>query len=271
MSGPPPTVQDIAAGRARTRNRSLLDQFLIDTGRGTTLPGARTDFFTRTGEGPHRAMPRPTKPRPSSSSEPPRGPAHLTRRELFAAAGAGGAALVIDRGGLTAGAPSRTDGTQQGGTVVFTHTTVVNADTVQHDVALAVEDDRIAAIGPTDTILEQYPGAEVYDGRGKALLPGLINCHAHMAAVIARGFNEDFGFPNTADLEISPRSLLQEGESELMVQVAALEAITTGTTTIVENTGNIHRHAAALAESGLRCVFAESGRVDISAIRVELP
>ena len=66
-------------------------------------------------------------------------------------------------------------------------------------------------IGPTDTILEQYPGAEVYDGRGKALLPGLINCHAHMAAVIARGFNEDFGFPNTADLEISPAQAFDVG------------------------------------------------------------
>jgi cytosine/adenosine deaminase-related metal-dependent hydrolase len=45
-----------------------------------------------------------------------------------------------------------------------------------------------------------------------------------------------------------------------MVMVAALEAIRTGTTTIVENVGNIQRHATALAETGLRCVFAESVR-----------
>ena len=36
------------------------------------------------------------------------------------------------------------------------------------------EGDRIAAIGPTDEALEQYRQAEVYDGRGKALFPGLI-------------------------------------------------------------------------------------------------
>jgi cytosine/adenosine deaminase-related metal-dependent hydrolase len=53
---------------------------------------------------------------------------------------------------------------------------------------------------------------------------------------------------------------LEAGESELMMRVAALEAITTGTTTIVEYTGNIARNAALLAESGLRCVFAESIR-----------
>ena len=45
-----------------------------------------------------------------------------------------------------------------------------------------------------------------------------------------------------------------------MVTIGALEAIRTGTTTIVENSGGIGRHAAALATTGLRCVFAESVR-----------
>ena len=45
-----------------------------------------------------------------------------------------------------------------------------------------------------------------------------------------------------------------------MVTIGALEAIRTGTTTIVENSGGIGRHAAALAQTGLRCVFAESVR-----------
>jgi 5-methylthioadenosine/S-adenosylhomocysteine deaminase len=44
------------------------------------------------------------------------------------------------------------------------------------------------------------------------------------------------------------------------VTVGALEAVRTGTTTIVENAGGISRSAAALAQSGLRCVFAESIR-----------
>ena len=101
----------------------------------------------------------------------------ITRRELLASAGA----LLIEPRGLKAQAPSN-------GTVVFSHTTVVNADAVQHDVALAVEGDKIAAVGETDSILARYPRAAVYDGRGKALLPGLINCHAHLAATLARGF-----------------------------------------------------------------------------------
>ncbi|MDO8680268.1 MAG: amidohydrolase family protein [Acidobacteriota bacterium] len=178
---------------------------------------------------------------------------NISRRELLAGAGAGAAALLLEQSGLQAQAPPST-------TVVFTHTTVANADAVQNDVALAVQGDKIAAIGPTDQILKTYPRADVYDGRGKAIFPGLINCHAHMAAVLQRGFNEDFGFPNSARLAIQPASLLQGEEATLMVTVAALEAIRTGTTTIVENVGGIGRSAAALAGSGLRCVFAESVR-----------
>jgi 5-methylthioadenosine/S-adenosylhomocysteine deaminase len=177
----------------------------------------------------------------------------LSRRELLAGAAAGAAALLLEPRGAGAQAT-------QGRAVVFSHTTVVTVDNVQDDVALAVEGDRIAAIGATDEILKKYPNADVYDGRGKALFPGLINCHAHLAATLERGFNEDFGFPNSARLSVRPGSLLQGEESTLMVTVGALEALKTGTTTLVENTGGIARSAAALAKTGLRMVFAESVR-----------
>ena len=197
-------------------------------------------------------MPKPTGHPSPSGREVDSG--SISRRELLAGAGAA-AVLFLDQS-----APQAPQARRAAGPYVFTNTTVANADAVLNDVALAVENDRVAAIGPTDAVRARFPQAEVYDGRGKALFPGLINCHAHMAAVLQRGFNEDFGFPNTARLAVSPNSLLQGEEGTLMVQVAALEAIRTGTTTIVENTGNIARNAAALAETGLRCVFAESVR-----------
>jgi len=197
--------------------------------------------------------------RPASSPSPsePRG---LSRRELLVGVGAGAASLLLDAPLVAAAdrAPPRSD--PQSATVVFANATVVNADAVLDDVALAVEGTTIAAIGPTETIRGRYPRADVYDARGKALLPGLVNCHAHMSAVIERGFNEDFGFPNTARLPVSPASLLRGEERTLMVMLAALEAIRTGTTTIVENVGGIAAHASALADTGLRCVFAESLR-----------
>src|SRR5689334_24865529 len=107
--------------------------------------------------------------------------ADISRRELLTAAGAGAAAVWLEQRGVQAQPPP-------GRPVVFSHATVVGVDGVRDDVALAVDGATIAAIGPTDAILQRYPNAEIYDGRGKALCPGLINCHAHLAATLERGF-----------------------------------------------------------------------------------
>jgi 5-methylthioadenosine/S-adenosylhomocysteine deaminase len=178
-------------------------------------------------------------------------PLNITRRDLLAGASISAAALLLTPSGARAEDSARRP-------VIFTHTTVVNPDVVLEDVALVVNGDRIAAIDHTDRMLQQFPNADIYDGSGRVILPGLINCHAHMAEVLERGFNEDFGFPNSAQLAIRPASLLQDDEQLLMIKVAALEAIKTGTTTIVENVGGIMRTASTLAATGLRCVFAEA-------------
>ena len=178
---------------------------------------------------------------------------HLTRRQLLAGAAPAPPPSSLEPRGLKAQASSS-------GTIVFSHTTVVNADAVQHDVALAVEGDKIAAIGETDAILQRIPGPRSTTDAGKALLPGLINCHAHLGATLARGFNEDFGFPNAARLAVQPESLLPDEEATLMAVMGALESIRSGATTVVEYTGSIGSSAAALADTGLRWVFAESVR-----------
>lgn len=145
---------------------------------------------------------------------------------------------------------------------VFTHTTVVTVapgQTVLHDVALAVAGDKIAAIGPTEEVVRAYPQADLYDGRGKALLPGLINCHAHLTATLNRGITEDFGFPPELHLPVQAQSLLSAEEVTVMALLGALEAIKSGSTTVVQNAADIGVYAAALAQTGLRWVFAESG------------
>ena len=179
--------------------------------------------------------------------------ADLTRRELLAGAGATAAAMLLEPRDARAQQPASR-------AVVFANTMVINPDSVREDVALVVQGDRIAAIGATDAMLKQYPGADVYNGRGKAIVPGLVNCHAHLGATLERGFNEDFGFPNSAKLAVRAGSLLQGEEATLMTTIGALEAIRTGTTTMVEFSSGIGRHAGALSKTGLRWVFAEGVR-----------
>jgi len=187
----------------------------------------------------------------------------LSRRDLLVSAGAAIGASLVPQGALLAQARNGS-----GSATVFTDTTVVTNDNDRRTlrgVSLAVQDDVIAAIGATDDILEQFPQAEIYDGRRKAVLPGLINCHAHLSATIAKGFNEDYGFPNSLGLEESPASLLSPEEAALMSTLAAVEGLRSGTTTMVQNTGGIARDAASLAQTGQRWVFAESVR-DITTV-----
>jgi imidazolonepropionase-like amidohydrolase len=51
---------------------------------------------------------------------------------------------------------------------------------VRDGVEVLVEGSRIAEVGPD---LQAPPGAEIIDGRGKTLLPGLIDCHTHNSSI----------------------------------------------------------------------------------------
>lgn len=58
----------------------------------------------------------------------------------------------------------------------------------------AIEGERIAAVGGEE-VAARFPDAEVVDGRGKAVFPGLINSHTHVWHTTGRGVQEDFGYP----------------------------------------------------------------------------
>src|SRR5918992_5886958 len=74
--------------------------------------------------------------------------------------------------------------------------TVDADDMVLYGAALAVEGDRIVAVGPTDAVLARFPDAEIVDGRGKLVMPGFANVHTHFTLIIAKGIYEDLSPPN---------------------------------------------------------------------------
>lgn len=52
---------------------------------------------------------------------------------------------------------------------------------VIHNAALAWEGERIAWLGPQDRIPTAYAGLETLDAHGKLVVPGLVDCHTHLA------------------------------------------------------------------------------------------
>lgn len=70
---------------------------------------------------------------------------------------------------------------------VFANDDSTPGDQLLPDAAVAVDGARIVAVGPLSEVAERYPGAEVRDGGGRLLMPGLVNAHMHFYGTYARG------------------------------------------------------------------------------------
>lgn len=101
--------------------------------------------------------------------------ARSCRLMLLATASAGAQAVLVQSStSRTALAP---------GVVAITGATVVTmtSDSVLHDATVLVRDGRIAAVGPAARV--RVPaGARRIDGRGRFVIPGLADMHAHLYA-----------------------------------------------------------------------------------------
>jgi cytosine/adenosine deaminase-related metal-dependent hydrolase len=146
-------------------------------------------------------------------------------------------------------------------TTVIKNATIVTGDngrTILYDSAIAIDGDTILGIGPTPEVVVAHPGAEQIEAAGKAVFPGLVNCHTHLLASNDRGILEDWGFPTTLKFPTSARSLLSQEERQLMATLGVLEAIRSGTTTLLEVQADVADYAEHLEKTGLRFVLADS-------------
>lgn len=130
---------------------------------------------------------------------------------------------------------------------------------VLHGAAVVVRGDRIAEVGASGELMARHPEMARLDGRGKALLPGLINSHTHTVLLVLRGTVEDM----TGDAiygYMTPISFaMQPGEREALARLGCLEAIRSGTTTLVDPFRHVAGYAAGMARTGLRLYLSESG------------
>ncbi len=148
--------------------------------------------------------------------------------------------------------------------ILIHDTTIVtldDAETVLYDAAIVLEAGLILALGPSEALLARYPNAERIDGRDRAVFPGFANIHTHLGLTLARGVFEDLSPSHTppfcGGLSPIPLPKLSAEENTVMCQLGALEAIRSGTTALLEDGAELARHAAAMAETGLRVLLTE--------------
>ena len=96
--------------------------------------------------------------------------------------------------------------------ILVTGGTIITMDPQRHiicDGAVAIKDDRILEVGPTEQLMGSYEGKRLIDASRKVVMPGLIDGHAHAG----HGLIKTMG----------------AGDSETWIEVCR-QAYTTGTT-----------------------------------------
>lgn len=131
---------------------------------------------------------------------------------------------------------------------------------------LHLDDDRINLSGPVDVLIFQDrfyriesaitdPEAEVVDGSGRYLLPGLIQTHVHLCQTIFRSQADDVPLLTWLNQTILPMESCHSFDSLYWSSIQGLaELIDSGTTTIVDMATNHHTEAVfqAMADMGIR-------------------
>jgi 5-methylthioadenosine/S-adenosylhomocysteine deaminase len=118
---------------------------------------------------------------------------------------------------------------------------------------LLVEDDRITEVGAvTSTAVD-----EVIDGRGRAVIPGLVNAHTHAAMVLFRGYTDDVPLRQWLEERIWPLERhLEPQHVRAGTRLACLEMLLGGTTAFHDMYFQAEAAAAAASEMGGRAVIS---------------
>lgn len=148
---------------------------------------------------------------------------------------------------------------------LFIHGTVVTMDDERRiipDGAVAVRGNRIAAVGRS-TDLKHWQAAKRIDCQGQAVIPGLIDTHNHLFQVAGRGLGDGMALWQWLGEFMLPLAAnITQAEAIAAVRVGAMEAISCGTTTIIDNhyapsdVGTTLAVAEALRDMGLRGAVA---------------
>ena len=129
------------------------------------------------------------------------------------------------------------------------------------DGAIAIEGDRITAIGKTEEIEQQFTSAEkIINAQSRVILPGLVESHIHTAFQLSRGLADEVNAQKFLFERMYPfEGLLDEEESYWSAMLCILELLGNGVTTFID-AGNYHpdQTARAAGEIGLRCIVAKS-------------
>lgn len=153
----------------------------------------------------------------------------------------------------------------------------VTSPMIEHG-AVAIDGDRLLAVGPLADLEQRYGGVPVTDLGRAAILPGLINIHTHLELTIMRGRVEEPAFQSwITQLVMLKVGRLSADDLLESSRLGTLEAIRGGITTVAD-TADASATLEALLESGMRGIFyqecfgpgADQAEAGLDAMRAKL-
>ena len=149
--------------------------------------------------------------------------------------------------------------------IVLTHATVATLNArreILKDGAVVIEGNRIVGLGKTEMIKSEHRADIELDCSGKLILPGLVDCHVHLAQALLRGCADDIALIPWLCARVWPlQGTYTQREGKLSAQLCCSEMIKSGTTTFVES--GLHSRygfdgiAEAIESIGIRAALSK--------------
>lgn len=136
--------------------------------------------------------------------------------------------------------------------MLFEKITLVNDRfKIEKDQYVGVRDNRIAYIGGTRP---EGDWGETYTGRGRMLLPGMVNAHSHAAMTLLRGYGENLTLQRWLNEKIFPfEDKLSDAAVGASTRLAIAEMLRFGTVSFSDMYFFSQTSADAVLESGIKC------------------
>lgn len=133
--------------------------------------------------------------------------------------------------------------------------------------AVAVDGNRIAAVGSSTELSARFPDAEIIDAEGGVIMPGLIDAHTHLYTSFMRGMPRKDELPETYYESLTNGKWRYDRtfgffDSAYGALLGAVECIKNGVTTVFDH------HASYGSVSG--ALLAASGMIAKAGIRASL-
>jgi 5-methylthioadenosine/S-adenosylhomocysteine deaminase len=125
--------------------------------------------------------------------------------------------------------------------------------------AVAIEGERIAAVGPSGELRNNFCGRREVDLSGCLLMAGLVNTHTHAAMSLFRGIGDDLPLKKWLEQIIFPveNAFVNPDSVYLGTMLSAVEMLRSGTTTFCDGYFFEESAARAAVNTGIRAVMGQ--------------